>query len=104
MQVIRSAFIGFVCSLFSDVTSNPIRVIKTIKQSSAATSSVSYIEVLRLILMTDGPRGLLFRGLTTRIFSNGFQSMIFTVLWKSLIQLKLEKKTARQSAASTVSI
>ena len=33
MQMLRSAVIGFTSSIVSDVTSNPIRVVKTTKQS-----------------------------------------------------------------------
>ena len=40
MQMLRSAVIGFTSSIVSDVTSNPIRVVKTTKQSSAAKTAL----------------------------------------------------------------
>ena len=77
----------FVSSAISDTASNFIRVIKTVKQSHE--THLSYADVVRGVLDGGGAAGwreLLYRGLGTRILSNGVQSMLFTVIWKSLEQ------------------
>jgi hypothetical protein len=37
---------------------------------------------LQLVLAKDGVTGLLFRGLGTKILSNGMQGLMFNVLWR----------------------
>lgn len=84
---LRSALIGFASSAVSDTVSNFIRVIKTVKQSHQ--TRISYVDVVRSVVdggSVAGWRELLSRGLGTRILSNGVQSMLFTVIWKSLEQ------------------
>ena len=64
-----------------------MRVIKTTKQAlagSAQRSSTTYGETISLILAVDGWRGLFGRGLKTRILGNALQSILFTVVWRSL--------------------
>mmetsp|Transcript_15686 Transcript_15686/g.17717 ORF Transcript_15686/g.17717 Transcript_15686/m.17717 type:complete len:313 (-) Transcript_15686:273-1211(-) len=78
----RNAVIGFCSSFVSDCTSNSIRVIKTTKQTSAEV--ISYPQAVRLVVEADGVSGLFIRGLGTRILANGFQGMLFTILWKGL--------------------
>jgi len=75
----RRAGIGFTSSVISDTCSNSIRVIKTFKQTS--TTAVSYPEVVRSVIEKDGIIGLFGRGLRTRIICNGFQGLVFKVLW-----------------------
>ena len=85
--VLRSAFIGFVSSVASDIPSNFIRVIKIGKQASPILgneSPPSYIEIISTVYNEGGLWDLLFRGLMTRILANALQSIIFTVLWKLL--------------------
>lgn len=77
-KLIRSAFIGFCASLASDTISNSFRVIKTAKQ----TSSLEYSQVIKEILLKDGPIGLFGRGLKTRILTNCIQGIMFSVLWR----------------------
>ncbi len=77
---LRSACIGFCCSAFSDTISNSIRVVKTAKQTSR--EAISYLGAASAIIATDGVAGLMFRGLTTKIISNGVQAMLFTVCWR----------------------
>lgn len=82
----RNALIGFSASCVSDVSSNSIRVIKTTRQSQKEIQS--YLQIVRGIVQEKGVNSLLFRGLKTRIISNGLQGMMFTVLWKYFMDLK----------------
>ncbi len=79
-QYLRMAFIGFVSSVFSDITSNSLRVVKTTKQTSKEI--ITYPETLRSILKHDGILGLFGRGLKMRIITNGIQGLFFSVIWK----------------------
>lgn len=90
-KFVRNATIGFSSSLVSDSVTNSIRVIKTTKQSYK--SNINYIDTFKLIVKNDGYYGLFTRGLTTKIISNGFQSMMFTVLWKYLMELYQKNKS-----------
>lgn len=64
----------------SDTCSNSVRVIKTTTQTS--TVPIGYGEALRMVIAKDGISGLLFRGLMTKIISNGCQGLMFSVLWR----------------------
>jgi len=83
-QLLRNAGTGLFASVVSDTTVNAIRVVKTTKQSMGSKHDASYGETIRMILAADGWKGLFGRGLRTRIFANALQSMIFTVIWRSL--------------------
>jgi len=78
----RNALIGFCASAISDTTSNSIRVIKTVKQTNAI--QIGYMEALQQVVKKDGWRGLMFRGLETKLLTNGVQGIIFSVVWKFL--------------------
>ena len=80
----RNAFIGFSSSVLSDTCSNSIRVLKTTRQTSE--TPLSYIDAGKQIIKNDGILSLFGRGLKTRIISNGFQGMMFTVLWKYFME------------------
>lgn len=84
--IVRSAFIGFMASAASDIISNGLRIIKTIKQSTISDNikGVSYLTIITNLYREGGWQALLGRGLGTRLFTNGIQSVIFTVLWKVL--------------------
>merc|ERR1712194_236816 len=93
MFLARNAAIGFCCSAISDTCSNSIRVIKTTKQTS--TVPISYMSAVSTIVAKDGVSGLLFRGLVTKIISNGCQGILFSVLWRlgqDYMNAKDEKK------------
>jgi len=79
-KLMRSAILGFSSSFVSDSCSNSIRVIKTTRQT--AQVPMTYPQVVRHVLQTDGPSGLMFRGLKTKILTNGMQGIMFTVLWR----------------------
>jgi hypothetical protein len=76
----RNAIIGFCSSAISDTCSNSIRVIKTTTQTS--TVPIGYMQALKMVIEKDGVSGLLFRGLVTKIISNGCQGILFSVLWR----------------------
>merc|ERR1719198_1609524 len=76
----RNAVIGFCSSAVSDTCSNSIRVIKTTKQTSEVP--IGYGQALKQVIAKDGISGLLFRGLVTKIISNGCQGLMFSVLWR----------------------
>jgi len=80
MFLARNAFIGFCSSAISDTCSNSIRVIKTTTQTS--TVPISYAQAVRIVVEKDGVGGLFFRGLVTKIISNGCQGILFSVLWR----------------------
>ena len=90
--LLRSAFIGFVSSVVSDAASNFVRVIKTTKQSIAAKHVVSYAEAVAMVISVDGWKGLFGRGLRTRIFANGFQSVVFTICWRGISEYLNNRK------------
>ncbi|KAJ4420921.1 hypothetical protein N0V85_000389 [Neurospora sp. IMI 360204] len=89
--LLRLAFAGFVASVVSDSVSNSLRVVKTYRQVN--DSKVSYSEAARLVIVNDGIKGLLGRGLKTRILCNGLQGLMFSILWKLFLDL-WNKKTA----------
>jgi hypothetical protein len=91
--VLRNALIGFISSVISDTFANSIRVVKTAKQAIGSKQTVSYKEVIAMILAVDGLKGLFGRGLRTRIFGNALQSVLFTVIWRGLA----ERKNASQN-------
>ena len=64
----------------SDCVSNSLRVLKTVKQTSAG--SLGYREAARLVVEKEGLRGLLGRGLKTKLFVGALQGVTFTVLWR----------------------
>lgn len=76
----RNAVVGFCSSAVSDTVSNSVRVIKTTTQTS--TTPISYGQALKMVIEKDGVSGLLFRGLVTKIISNGCQGILFSVLWR----------------------
>jgi hypothetical protein len=80
MYLARNAVVGFCSSAVSDTISNSVRVLKTTVQSS--TTPIGYGEAVSMVIAKDGVSGLLFRGLVTKIISNGFQGILVSVLWR----------------------
>merc|ERR1711862_964467 len=66
LLLLRSAFLGVAASCVSDICSNSLRVIKTIKQTAALDSvddeeeekELGYIDTIKLIIDNDGLEGL----------------------------------------------
>lgn len=84
-SLLRQAFVGFVASVVSDTISNSLRVVKTYRQVN--DTRIGYLAAAREVVRTDGLLGLFGRGLKTRIISNGLQGLMFSVLWKLLLDL-----------------
>lgn len=79
-RVLRNTAIGFSAGVVSDITSNSIRVIKTVRMST----NQSYSKCLRTVIKADGVYGLLFRGLKTRLAANAVQGSIYSFMWRGL--------------------
>lgn len=84
-KLIRRAFIGFVASVISDTVSNSLRVLKTYRQVNE--TRIGYVEAAQAVVAVDGVSGLFGRGLKTRIWANGLQGLMFTVLWRFFLDL-----------------
>jgi hypothetical protein len=81
----------------SDTVINSVRVVKTTKQSLGAKRAVTYGEAIRIVLAADGWKGLFGRGLATRIMGNAIQSIVFTVIWRSLANAKQESHSSEEN-------
>ena len=86
----RRALLGFCSSAISDTCSNSIRVAKVYKQSYP--EQISYPQVVRNVIAESGVTGLMFRGLETKILSNGLQGILFSILWKQFEEVLFPKK------------
>jgi len=75
----KRASIGLCSSIVSDSSSNCVRVIKTIKQTSANT--ISYRETVNNLYAKEG-YSWIFRGLKTKIITNGLNGIMFSITWK----------------------
>ena len=83
LKLIRRAFIGFCSSVVSDCCSNGIRVVKTFKQTSDIP--MTYVEAASSLIESSGIMGLLVRGLGIKVLSNAISSIIFSVIWKMIM-------------------
>lgn len=79
LEMLRAGVIGLTSSLVADLVSNPLRVIKTCKQTSE--DSLTYAAAVRLVCAQAGVHGLLFRGIGTKMCCNALQSIMFSILW-----------------------
>ena len=89
MKYVRNGFIGWCAAFISDCVSNGIRVVKTYKQTSPVP--LTYLEAVQQLVASDGVVGLLFRGLGIKLISNGLSSILFTILWKMLMDMYKER-------------
>lgn len=78
-KLVKRASIGLGSSLISDTSSNFVRVIKTIKQTS--NNSMSYNDTIKYLYKSDGVLWV-FRGLKTKIMTNSLNGIIFSITWK----------------------
>lgn len=88
MRIVRNGVLGVCSSIASDVVSNSLRVLKTIRQSSR--ESESYLDSAKRVVDNEGFGGLLGRGLETRLLVNVLQGTFFTIIWK-LVEEKLSQ-------------
>ena len=93
MKLVRNAGIGICSAAVSDVVSNSLRVIKTVKQTSP-DATLSYMGAVQQVIQKDGLGALFGRGLQTRLLTNIMQSMVFSVAWKA-IEEELSKGAAK---------
>ncbi len=91
--LVRAAGIGFCCTLVSDTISNSVRVMKTVKQTSE--TQITYKEAFNDVVSKDGYTGLLFRGLKTKLLTNGTQGIIFSIAWRYM-SFKMDQKKKNQ--------
>jgi hypothetical protein len=78
---INNALIGVSSSIVSDLVVNPIRILKTYKQSSS--DYISYKNIIKNVIKMDGNfMKSYFRGYGLRMGLNAFNSGLFMVLWK----------------------
>lgn len=76
--------IALLATIFTDLVTNGVRVIKTIKQTSLRNKQLSYLDVIRNILNEGGVKDLFIRGLGSRILADCLQTLVFTIIWKLL--------------------
>ena len=79
-RLLTNAAVGFCATAVSDTCSNSLRVLKTTTQTN--DEPITYVQAFRMVVEKDGLYGLFFRGLSTKIISNGIQGLLFSVLWK----------------------
>lgn len=94
-KLVRRAFIGFCSSVVSDCFSNGVRVVKTYKQTSDVP--MTYTEAVQQLVEASGIFGLLFRGLGIKLFSNALSSIMFSVLWKMIME-RFQKQQEKADA------
>ena len=75
----KRATIGLLSSIISDTSSNFVRVIKVIKQTNG--NNIPYKDSIKLLYAKDG-YSWIFRGLKTKIITNGFNGIMFSITWK----------------------
>ena len=97
-KLLRSAILGFFSALTSDIVSNSVRVVKTAKQT--ADTNLSYAATVTNIVAADGLSGLFFRGLGTKLISNGVQAMLFTIVWRYVQELIEKRQKAKEAEAA----
>jgi len=97
-KLIRRAFIGFCSSFASDCVSNGIRVVKTYKQTSDIP--LSYSDAL-LALLDESGLYFLFRGLGLKLISNGLSGILFSVIWKMIMERMNNNANAAQGTSTT---
>lgn len=81
---ITNGIIGFSSSVLSDLVVNPLRIIKTIKQSNK--DNITYSEIISNTFSNQIDKNVL-RGMYLRTFINAFNSSIYVILWKKIESL-----------------
>eukprot|EP01039_Chlorochromonas_danica_P007263 gene7263-8033_t len=85
-SILRSVLIGIVATAASDVTSNAVRVVRTVKAALAVDlgHSLPYSQAIQHIVKEGGWAALFGRGLRTRFIANVLQGTLFVVIWRVL--------------------
>lgn len=71
-------------TIFSDIVTNALRVVKTVKQTTLGNREMSYLAIIMAITREGGIAELFQRGLMSRILADCLQSILFTIIWKLL--------------------
>lgn len=85
-----SACIGATASFVSDLVSNWLRVLKTVKQTSK--TKLSYVDATGEVLHSGGFMSLVGRGMSTRVMVNVLQGFVFGASWKYAEKFLQKKK------------
>lgn len=75
----RAGSIGLASSIVSDSVSNSVRVLKIYKQTEK--NNLKYSQIVNHLYKKEGIFWI-FRGLKTKIFTNGLNSIMFSISWK----------------------
>jgi hypothetical protein len=78
--ILRSGFLGLSSSVTTDIMSNHLKIIKTMKQ----TTDLCYNDIVREIIRKNGVHGLFFRGLGTKLMTNSLYGITFSLLFSTL--------------------
>eukprot|EP01147_Barroeca_monosierra_P002015 gene2015-5089_t len=81
-EILQNSFIGLSCAVITNILSNPLAVLKAYKQTH--TKGVTYTQALSEIVAGYGIMHLFRRGITTRLWGDALNSIVFTVLWRML--------------------
>lgn len=100
--LLRRAIIGFASSFCSDCFANSVRVLKTVTQTSAVP--IGYLGALNKVIKQDGLSGLFFRGLAAKILANGLQSILFSILWKMMMDTAANRHASKDQQRRDKSI
>ena len=78
----KNILLGFASSAVSDMITNPIRILKTYKQSNK--DNISYRQTVIEIVKSKGLLNFYVRGLPSKLLLNGLNSALFLVIWRKL--------------------
>lgn len=81
---ITNGIIGFSSSVLCDLVVNPLRIIKTIKQSNI--DNITYSKIISNTFSNQIDKNVL-RGMYLRTFINAFNSSVYVILWKKIESL-----------------
>ena len=79
---IKNGLVGFTSTLGSDILNNPLRVIKTYKQSY--DTRISYTDSYNYIIKEGGYKNLFIRGFGVKTILNCITSSFYVIMWKRL--------------------
>ena len=77
---LNNGIIGFLATLGSDTINNPLKVIKTYKQTYK--NNISYFDSFKHVISGNDYKKGIYRGLYTKTILNAFTSSIYVILWK----------------------
>lgn len=81
----RNGAIGLAASIAADSLTNSFRVVKVVTQTSAVP--LGYLGAVHKVVRETGITGLLFRGLPLKLMANGIQCVLFTIVWRHLMEV-----------------